>query len=112
MPRFECPTCHGVYDDPQFGRFSYFHTCAPLSSFEKGQLTDAELARLVPHVPAFADAAAKTAFLEATTIERPGKRDENIRPDWRPRTLENGNSDPNDPPITIQGDPPRIVRGV
>ena len=109
--RWECPTCHARYDDPLANGMRYFHACAPLAHWEKIALTDAELADLAGPLPDFPDDQARAQWLGLTTIERPGKRNEHIQPGWRPRTLANGNSDPDDPPAMIQGEPPRIDRG-
>lgn len=91
----ECQTCGGRYEPVLADGLQYFHACPPLAVHEiKARLDDgtlrlsrADAARLQAAQdadradPPEVDADSRAdGFLRTLTIERPEKRDENVRP--------------------------------
>lgn len=94
MARMQCRTCEGVYETVQRDGVQYFHACPPLSHV---RVTRAGVERDVPHsdlrptdlitvqragavveLPALA-AQPGDQRLGDTFIDRPDKRDENVK---------------------------------
>lgn len=87
---WRCPTCGGVYWDPQANGQRYYHVCPPLSSVELLTLPPGELQTLYaahgidPQSPDALDQ------LAAAGIVRVNHRNENIDPAYRGETLAPG----------------------
>jgi len=87
---WQCPSCRGVYPDPQRHGQRYYHVCPPLSRSELEALSPLELSALYT-----AHAIAPTApdaleQLAGVGIARANHRDENIDPLYRGETLQPG----------------------
>ena len=85
-----CPSCRGVYADPQSNGQRYYHVCPPLSRSElealaPGQLSALYAAHAVP--PLAPDALEQLA---GVGIARANHRDENIDPSYRGEMLAPG----------------------
>ncbi len=90
LTTWQCPSCHGVYSDPQGNGQRYYHICPPLSRIELLALSPGELialytAHAIP--PTVPDALERLA---GVGIARVNHRDENIDPAYRGETLAPG----------------------
>lgn len=88
--KYQCSVCNGTFEDPQRSGARYFHACPPLSVAELLALPPGQLDQLWPDHPVPADQEHLEAAIGVRTIERPGKRDENISPDFRGVSLQPG----------------------
>ena len=90
LTMWQCPSCHGVYPDPQLNGQRYYHVCPPMSRPELEALGPLELQALyAAHsiTPTLRDALEQ---LELVGIERANHRNENIAPAYRGETLRPG----------------------
>ncbi|TAL44756.1 MAG: hypothetical protein EPN91_03745 [Salinibacterium sp.] len=111
MARFRCPTCLGVYIDPQPEGSLYFHVCPPLSLAELVAMPAAAVLALYPSLPPLFTPEQLAAAVGAASVTRAGARNENIVPGYKPPFRDPGDTTPVPPAPAIQDQPPRILLG-
>jgi len=110
LTTWQCPSCRGVYPDPQGNGQRYYHVCPPLSRLELLALAPGELAALYtahginPLVPDALDELARVG------VPRVNHRDENIDPAYRGEILAPGQTPEEETVPRIAWGAGRLVR--